>query len=181
MIMLHSAGAVQRAKDSLELAGRLLTQLSSPSTSTADASSAQRHQGAAASSGLSRPFLRDSPKNRQRSHTGQQVRPKTAYYSEDSEVGGASNSSATIPGEHVITLPIPPGAHFSKSSKQGREKKKVNRSSTFRAKEKEKDREKQASASGGGEGTESPRVPDQQVAECITKMKEALEEMVVSL
>lgn len=185
----YSAGAVQRAKDSLELAGRLLTQLTPPSTSTADANSAQRYHGAAASSGITRPFLRDSPKNRQRSHTGQQIRPKTAYYAEDSEVGGGSGSSATISGEHVISLPMPPGASFtSKSSKQGKDKKKtkLDRSATFRGKEKEKekekekDRDKPANASGGGEGPESSRVPDQQVVECITKMKEALEEMVVS-
>ena len=184
----YSAGAVQRAKDSVELAGRLLTQLSSPSTSTADASSAQRYHGAAASSGISRPFLRDSPKNRQRSHTGQQTRPKTAYYSEDSETGGGGGgSSSTMPGEHVISYPVPPGAAFTgKSFKQGKEKKsrKLDRSATFKGKEKEKEKEKEreklTSSIGGGDGGESLRVPDQQVVECITKMKEALEEMMVS-
>ena len=98
-------------------------------------------------------------------------------------MGGGSNSSATMPGEHIISLPVPPGTAFtSKGSKQGKEKKKVklDRSATFKGKEKEKDRDKPASTNGGGEGTESSRVPDQQVVECITKMKEALEEMVVS-
>lgn len=183
-----SLRAVQRAKDSIELASRVLTQLSPSSSSTVDANSAQRYHGAATSSGISRSFLRDSPKNRQRSQTGQPIRPKTTYYAEDPEPG--SGTSATLSGDHVISYPIPPGSAFSgKSFKQGKEKKKakLDRSATFKGKEKEKERERErlaaaaaSNASGGGDGGESSRVPDQQVVECITKMKEALEEMVVS-
>ena len=189
-----SARIVQRAKDSMELAGRVLSQLSLSSTSTADASSAQRYHGAAGgSSGISRPFLRDSPKNRQRSQTGYSPRPKTAYYGsstagEEPEPG--SGTSATLSGDHVISYPVPPGAPFttSKTSKQSKEKKKtkLDRSATFKGKEKEKEREKErlaatsSNVSSGGDGGESARVPEQQLVECITKMKESLEEMVVS-
>ena len=117
------------------------------------------------------------------------MRPKTAYYADDGEAG--SGSSATISGEHVISYPVPPGTTFSgKSFKQGKEKKKVklDRSATFKGKEKEKERERErqaaaaaaANASSGVDGGEGLRVPEQQIVECVTKMKEALEEMMVS-
>ena len=170
----------------MELATRILAQFSPSNTSTADANSAQRYHGAAASSGRS--FLRESPKNRQKSQTGIPIRPKTAYYPEEPESG--SGTSATISGEHIISYPMPPSAAFTgRSFKQGKEKKKVklDRSATFKGKEKEKERERErqaaaaaANASGGGDGSESLRVPEQQVIECITKMKEALEELTVS-
>ena len=193
---LCSARVVKRAKDNMELAGRLLNQLSPSNTSTVDASSAQRYHGAATSSGITRPFLRDSPKNRQRSANTQQARPKTAYYGgggagEDAEPG--SGTSATISGEHVISYPVPPGVSFtSKTSKPSKEKKKMklDRSATFKGKEKEKEKEKErekerlaatsSNASSGGDAGENLRVSEQQVVECITKMKESLEEMVVS-
>ncbi len=177
----------------MELAGRVLSQLSPSNTTTADASSAQRIHGAAvASVGISRSFLRDSPKNRQRAQTGHAARPKTAYYGsntagEDPEPG--SGTSATLSGEHVISYPVPPGAPFttSKTSKPSKEKKKtkLDRSATFKGKEKEKERERERLAAtssntiSGGDGGESARVPEQQLVECITKMKESLEEMVV--
>ena len=172
----------------MELAGRLLTQLSPSSTTTTDSSSAQRSHGVAVSAGVTRTFLRDSPKNRQRSHTGHPIRPKTAYYGDEGEPG--SGSSATISGEHVISYPVPPGTAFSgKSSKQGKEKKKtkLDRSATFKGKEKDRERERErqaaaaASASSNIDGGEGSRIPEQQVVECVTKMKEALEEMVVSI
>ena len=199
-----SARMVQRAKGSLELAGRLLGQLSPPpsSTTTADASSAQRYPGAAVAggSGITRPFLRDSPKNRQRSQTS--ARPKTAYYGsstagEGGEPEAGSGTSATLSGDHVISYPVPPGASFtsSKTSKQSKDKKKMklDRSATFKGKEKEREKERERERererlaatssnanSGGGDGGESARVPEQQVVDCIKAMKDSLEEMVVS-
>lgn len=190
-----SARAIQRAKESRDLARRLLTQLSSSNTSTADASLAQRYHGAATSSGINRPFLRDSPKNRQRSQTIQQARPKTAYYAGGEEAESGSGTSATISGDHVISYPVPPGAPFTgKSSKAGKEKKKVklDRSATFKGKEKEKEKEKErererererlaasANVSVGGDSGDSLRVQEQQIVECVTKLKESLEEMMV--
>ena len=194
---------VQRAKDRVELAGRLLGQLSPPSsTTTADASSAQRYHGAAApgggGSGNSRPFLRDSPRIRQRSQTGHVTRPKTAYYGSSAAAGEGegepgSGTSATLSGDHVISYPVPPGAGFtaatsSKTSKPSKEKKKtkLDRSATFKGKEKEKEREKErlaatsSNVSSGGDGGESARVPEQQVIDCIKAMKDSLEEMMVS-
>ena len=179
----------------MELAGRLLSQLSPSGTTTADASSAQRYPGAAvASSGISRQFLRDSPKNRQRSQTGHSARPKTAYYGSstagEGEAEPGSGTSATLSGDHVISYPVPPGATFttSKTSKQSKEKKKIklDRSATFKGKEKEKERERErlaatsSNASSGGDSGDSARIPEQQMIDCIKTMKDSLEEMVVS-
>ena len=175
-----SSRRIQRAKESIELATRLLNTSSQTTTVTADAGSAQRHQGAAVTNITRNVITRDSPKNRNRSQTihQQSQRPKTAYFTNDEDEKSATMSQV---GEHVISPPIPPSVQKpAKSTKSERRRAKLDRSSTFRGKEKDKEREKKADNAGGGDGAESYRIPEQRYIECVTGLKESLEEMIVS-
>ena len=129
---------------------------------------------------------------RQRSNT---TRPKTAYFSEDVDIGGSSSTiSGYVSGDHVISPPQMISQNF-KGVKQAKEKKKVNRSSTFRSKDKKEEKEKEKEkVSGlvvgtssqqqqGGQGTgseEGGRVAEQQYVSCITSLKDSLQDIMVS-
>ena len=123
----------QRARESLDLAIRLL----GGSSLTADTSTTHRHPAATA---IPARYFKESPRNRSRAHTTVQ-RPKTFYDDIDGAAAGG--------GEHGA------GGKVAKTKGQ---KKKVERSKTFRDKDKEKDKDK-----GGSEGGESWRIPEQQV------------------
>jgi len=118
----------------------------------------------------------------QRSNT---VRPKTAYFPGVDENDGPT--SATIPGhamagDHVISHPIP----MSKAIKP-KEKKKVNRSSTFRKEKKEDKKEEKERLSGLTNALHQPhnqpdeklRVSEGQYANCIKALTTSLEDMMV--
>jgi len=151
--LLFSLSKLQHARESLELATRLL----SMSTTTADSS--QRHTIAGGVvGGISRQF-RDSPKNRLRAQTVF-AKPKVAEEAGDSIPGDGATTKAKV-----------------KSAK------KVTRTATFKSKDKdrEKEKEKEKDKGGGGhtavEASEGTRIHEQQFVECITHLKGSLEDM----
>lgn len=120
---------------------------------------------------------------RQRSHT---VRPKTTYFPgvDDTDVSGSSATIGTS-GDHVISHPQL--VSNSKGSKV-KEKKKVNRSSTFRSKEKKEEKEKEkekpaaaASVSSTQASGEDSSHTEQLYISCITALKLSLQEIMVSV
>lgn len=137
--LFFSLSKLQHARESLELATRLL----SMSTTTADSS--QRHTIAGGvGGGISRQF-RDSPKNRLRAQTVF-AKPKVAEEAGDS-----------IPGDGATT------------KAKAKSAKKVTRTATFKSKDKdrEKEKEKEKDKGGGGhtavEASEGTRIYEQQV------------------
>ena len=81
----------------------------------------------------------------------------------------------------MISYPVPKGTKLIK------EKKKINRSVTFRSKEKKDDKkeEKEKQFMGmvsqpGNVVEENSRIPEQPYLKCITALKSSLEEMIVS-
>ena len=116
---------------------------------------------------FSRVSSQDHIKSRNRSQTTH--RPKTAFFNDDDLTSGGS--STTLTSDHVISAPLPP----SKALKAKGEKKRVklDRSSTFRAKDKEKDKSSSADAES------SLRVPEQLYIKAITNLKDSLQEMMV--
>ena len=194
-IIPHFFHRVQRhkqARENLKLAEKLLLSINSVST---DQSPGSRHQEPASRQQDMAAAATTIPKKvlnlRQRSNT---ARPKTTYFPDDVDVGGGSAATITgyASGDHVISHPQLISQNF-KGVKPAKEKKKVNRSSTFRSKEKkeekEKDKEKEkvsglVLAQQGGQGAdveEGGRVPEHQYASCITALKDSLQDIMVSL
>ena len=124
----------QRARESLDLAVRLL----GGSSLTADADAAQRHTTAA---GAPFRYVKESPRNRRALTIA--LRPKTVYDDTD---------GAAATGDH---------GSGGKAAKVKGQKKKVERSKTFR--DKEKDKDKVEKGGGAGEGGGGWRIPEQQV------------------
>jgi len=136
--LLFSLSKLQHARESLELATRLL----SMSTTTADSS--QRHTIAGGvGGGISRQF-RDSPKNRLRAQTVF-AKPKVAEEAGDSIPADGATTKAKV-----------------KSAK------KVTRTATFKSKDKDREKEKEKDKGGGGhtavEASEGTRIHEQQVS-----------------
>jgi len=132
------------------------------------------------------PNSKTSITRHQRSNT---VRPRTAYFSgvDDSDgptsatMGGHSMSGSNT-GEHVISHPIA----LAKAIKP-KEKKKVNRSSTFKKEKKEDKKEEKERLSGltnvvhhsSTTAEEKYKVPEIQYINCIKELQSSLEEMLV--
>ena len=176
----------KQARENLKLAEKLLSVLHS---STSDQDLASRNQDLASSATVASKVLN----LRQRSNT---TRPKTAYFSEDIDIGSSSSTIAGYAsGDHVISPPQLVSQNF-KGVKPAKEKKKVNRSSTFRSKEKKEEKEKEkekekvsslvvgvSSQQQGGQGAgseEAGRVTEQQYVSCITALKDSLQDIMVS-
>ena len=169
----------KRAKDTMELATKLLSTVNSVTT---DQSVTSRHHYPATSAG-SKILL-----SRQRAST---VRPKTSYFPgmEDDNPTHTSATmagfSTTSTGDHVISSPQPlPPPQYTKGVKSVKEKKKVARSSTFKKKEKEeKEKEKEKEkmvVSPSVPAEESTLIPEQHYISCISSLKSSLEDMIVS-
>ena len=158
----HSSRRLQRARESLEQASKVLSGVPPPVTSSL-VEPLIRHTAAPPS----RSFLREreSPKNRYRSLTIQQ-RPKTSTFEDISET-------------HSSTLETAP---VQKAIQKGKAKKKLDRSSTFKV-GKEKEKEKSATIVGGhpSDSAESFRVNESLYVDCITSLKESLEDVLVSV
>ncbi len=177
----------KQAQETLKLAEKLLSTVNSV---TNEQSPASRHQEPASR-------LQDQAGTtiaskvlnlRQRSNT---TRPKTAYFSDDVDIGGSSATiTGYVSGDHVISHPQLVSQNF-KGAKPAKEKKKVNRSSTFRSKEKKEEKEKEkekvsglvVSQQGGqgADGDDGGRVSEHQFVSCITALKDSLQEMVVRM
>lgn len=168
----------KRARETIEVAQHLLSTVNSV---TADSNVVTRHQDPAAASNSRVLNLRQR-------HT---VRPKTTYF-DDVDVG---RTTATITGhgstsgpEHVISHPQPPQlVSNTRGSKPVKEKKKVNRSATFRSKEKKEDKKEEkekekllgVAPSQRSSSEDSNHVSEQLYVDCIIALKSCLEEMTV--
>lgn len=159
----------------MEIAQKILSTFNSV---TSDQSVVSRHPDLASGTPSSRVL-----NLRQRSHT---VRPKTSYF-EDMDGSGSPATiagHASTSGDHVISYPQPV-SQTPKGSKV-KEKKRVNRSSTFRSKEKKEEKEKTSAGGGGGSQSqgnhlaeESSRISEQLYISCISALKSSLEEIMV--
>ena len=170
-----------RAMASIDIAKKILSSLATGGTDSSQKKQQEPHPPIPNSKVV-------SATRHQRSNT---VRPKTAYFPGMDENEGPTSATISghamavgMTGDHVISHPIP----VSKVTKP-KEKKKVNRSSTFRKEKKEDKKEEKDRLSGltnvlhqpHSQPDEKFRVPEGQYVNCIKALKTSLEDMVVRI